>query len=631
MNKEISSAAPQPVIVSDPNPVELSPLTIIFGIILSVVFAGANAYLALRIGMTVSSSIPSAVISMGIWRVILKRDSVLENNMVQTIGSAGESLAAGVVFTVPALFFWFAEWGMGAPSGVMIALLALGGGILGVLFMVPLRKSLIVKERDSLPFPEGTACAKVLTAVDRGGSRAGLTFLGVAAGLAYKFIADGLKFFPSEASWSFSLLPGVDFGMAFLPALLGVGFIIGPRVAAFLFGGGALAQWLAIPLILHFGASRVEPIYPAKVPIAQMSSTDIWINYIRYLGAGLIAWCGVAGLTKAATLAVGSFRQRRFGAASQTTARVDRDLTPKSIIVGSVVVLLSLGLIPFLPVNWLGTLIIAFFGFLCVVVTSRIVGLTGASNNPVSGLVIASLGVTALIFRLVGYQGHEAMIAVISIGCVICVMAAIAADTSQDLKTGYLLGATPKKQQTGELFGVLASSLIIGAVMVLLNKAWGFGSRELPAPQATTMRILVEGVMEGHFPTTLAIGLGLGACLSALRLPVLALSLGFYLPLQVTVPLFIGGAIRYCFLERPGKKAGMSEAELGDRVEKGILFSSGLIAGEGLCGIGLAVLAAKSIDLSLGTAEFLGRTGGCLAFALMTYWLVRIISSGQKG
>jgi len=442
---------------------EFTLTSIILGILLAVLFGGANAYLGLRVGMTVSASIPAAVISMGVIRVILRKDSILENNIVQTIGSAGESLAAGAIFTLPALFMWASEWGTEAPSLLEIGIIALCGGVLGILFMVPLRKALIVEEHGVLPYPEGTACAEVLLAGEQGGAKSSTVFAGLGIAALYKFIADGLKLFPSEVHYELTGYKGSGVGIDVLPALAGVGYICGPKISAYMLSGGIVAWFVLMPLISLFGGDAV--IYPGADPISAMDSFTIWSKYIRYIGAGAVAMGGILSLVKSLPLIVKTFRQamKSYGRSNTISdLRTEQDLPMKGILAACLIIVILMWLVPVIPVNLVGAIIIVVFGFFFATVSSRMVGLVGSSNNPVSGMAIGTLLFATIILKATGTIGQEGMTAAIAIGSIICIIAAIAGDTSQDLKTGYIIGSTPKKQQIGELIGVLVSAIAIG-------------------------------------------------------------------------------------------------------------------------------------------------------------------------
>lgn len=612
----------KPFIPADKVVPEFTFASIFIGIILAVIFGGANAYLGLRVGMTVSASIPAAVISMGIIRVILRRDSILENNVVQTIGSAGESLAAGAIFTMPVLFMWAAEGSAEVPSFIEIALIALCGGVLGVLFMVPLRSALIVKEHGTLPYPEGTACAEVLLAGEQGGAKSGTVFAGLGIAAVYKFIAEGLKLFPSEVDFEFKGYKGSGVGIDVLPALAGVGYICGPKISAYMLAGGTIAWFVIMPLIALFGGEAV--IYPGEVAISEMGTWDIWDNYIRYIGAGAVLAGGIISLVKSFPLIVTTFvgAMKGFSFKSAGADRTEKDLPMAVVVLGIGVVAIAMWLIPAIPVTFLGAIIIIVFGFFFATVSSRMVGLVGSSNNPVSGMAIATLLIATIILKNTGNIGMPGMIAAITICSVICIVAAMSGDTSQDLKTGYIVGATPVKQQIGELIGALVSAIAIGGVLHLLNSAWGLGSQELTAPQATLMKMVVEGVMEGNLPWTLVFcGIGIAAVVEILGIPVLPFAVGLYLPIHLSTPIMVGGLIRL-YIE---KKKNISEEERKEVTENGILYTSGMIAGEGLVGILLAVFAIITVNgksvaewVNISSSISLGNVGGLVFFAVLT-------------
>lgn len=595
---------------------EFTVTSIITGILLAVIFGAANAYLGLRVGMTVSASIPAAVISMGVIRVVLKKDSILESNMVQTIGSAGESLAAGAIFTLPALFLWANEGKAEAPDIITISLIALVGGVLGVLFMIPLRNALIVKEHGVLPYPEGTACAEVLLAGEEGGSSAKTVFAGMGLAAVFKFITDGLKVIPGVITVPVKALR-TAFSAEVYPALLGVGYICGIRIASYMFAGAVLGWFVLIPVIAIFGGPTI--LYPGDVPIGQMyaegGADALWGSYIRYIGAGAVAAGGIISLIKSLPLIVTTFRDSLKGLKNGTKVgnlRTDQDLDMRFVLFGSLALILIIWLLPAIPVSLTGALLVVVFGFFFATVSSRMVGLVGSSNNPVSGMAIATLLFSTLVLKMTGNTGVSGMIGAIAIGSVICIVAAMAGDTSQDLKTGYILGATPKRQQIGELLGAVVAAFTIGGVLLLLNSAWGFGTTELAAPQATLMKMITEGVMNGNLPWALVfIGVFAAVVVEILGIPVLPVAIGLYLPLELSATIMIGGVIRWIV----DKKSADSDNEAGG----GILFCSGLIAGEGLVGILLAILAVVGVadKLNLSGVINTGIVGGLVLFVVM--------------
>ena len=616
----------KPYIPADRVMPELTVTSIVMGMLLAVIFGAANAYLGLRVGMTVSASIPAAVISMGVIRVIMKRNSILESNMVQTIGSAGESLAAGAIFTMPALFLWAEEGLCDMPSLVEITLIALCGGVLGVLFMVPLRNALIVKEHETLLYPEGTACADVLLAGEEGGANASTVFSGMGLAAAFKFVVDGLKVLPSDVAFAFKSFKG-EIGMEVYPALLGVGYIVGPQIASYMFVGSIIGWMVIIPLICLFGPDTW--LYPADVgtTIADLyaagGAAKIWSTYVKYIGAGAIATGGIISLIKSLPLIITTFRdsiKSMKGGKNTNTARTAQDLPMQMILFGIVAMILIIWVVPAIPVTLLGAAIIVVFGFFFATVSSRMVGLVGSSNNPVSGMAIATLLIATMSIKASGKTGIDGMTAAIAIGSVICIVAAIAGDTSQDLKTGYLLGATPKKQQMGEIIGVVVSGLAIGGVLYLLNAAWGYGGAEVPAPQATLMKMIVEGIMGGNLPWNLVfVGVFLAIALEILRIPVMPFAIGLYLPIYLNASIMIGGAVRM-FMDR---RKNVDEETKTKQTTDGTLYCAGMIAGEGLVGILLAIFAVFGINVSIGESVNFGNIGGVVLMVIMILCLLK--------
>ncbi len=596
----------KPYIPADKIVPEFTVTSIVIGIILAVVFGAANAYLGLLVGMTISASIPAAVISMG---------------------SAGESLAAGAIFTLPALFLWAEEGKIEFPSLVTLFLITLFGGLLGVCFMVPLRQALIVEEHGTLPFPEGTACAEVLLAGEEGGSKAGSVFTGLGLAAAYKFIADGLKLFPSEIGYAFKSYAGSQIGIQVLPSLAGVGFICGPKISSYMLAGGTLSWFVLMPAIALFGGDAT--IYPGTESISAMLAGDgpsaLWSNYIKYIGAGAVAAGGMISLIKTFPLIIRTFKQAMASMSKKHAQkmRTQQDLPMPILLVIILAIVILIWLIPTFPVNPVGSLIIVIFGFFFASVSSRMVGLIGSSNNPVSGMAIATLIIATLLLKLTGTDGTTGMVGAIAIGGVICVIAAIAGDTSQDLKTGFIVGATPKKQQIGEMIGVVVSAAAVGFVLYLLNEAWGYGTTELPAAQATMMKMLVEGIMNAELPWALIfIGVFIAIVAEILKVPVMPFAVGMYLPFSLSAGIMAGGIVRYIVEKIKG-----TDAEKKERADRGVLFTSGLIAGEGIMGIVLAVLAVAKVDSVINLSERFGFTTpqfvSLIVFVLLLAYLFR--------
>ena len=557
----------------------------IFGLIFGILFAVANAYLALKIGQTVSASIPAAILSMGLMKIFFRNTTILEHNIVQTIATVGEGLAAGVVFTIPALFF-LGE----SPSIGRIFLLSSLGGILGILFMIPMRRFIIVEEHRKLPFPEGTACAEILKAGEKSGNAAIMAVWGVAAAVLYKVCTSVLFLWKEAPSWTFKFFQNAVFSIDSSPALLGVGYIIGPRISALMFAGGAMAWWIIIPLIKIFGLGTIA-IYPATVSIAQLSSEEIWSQYVRYIGAGTVAIGGLLGLIRIAPLLYRSLHvsvKELFGGFSRAKIeRTDRDISMAWLILGSVAVILALWLIPGLPMNFFTIVLLTILGFFFVAVTSLTVGLVGSSSNPVSGMTITTLLITCIIFVMLGWTERIYLISAITMGCVACVAICMAGTTSQDLKTGFLLGATPRSQQIAEIIGVIIPSLALGYTIYILNAAYGIGSDRMPAPQATLMSIIANGVISGELPYTLVgIGVLIGLVMEIMRIPILPFALGLYLPLSLSTAMMVGGIARL-FVDRTTSSEQSQE--------RGILLSSGLVGGDAVMGVVIALLTIIGI------------------------------------
>ena len=618
----------QPYIPAEKVTPEITLTSILMGIILAVVFGAANAYLGLRVGMTVSASIPAAVIAMGVIRVIMRRNSILESNIVQTIGSAGESLAAGAIFTMPALFLWAAEGKMDKPSLIEITLIALIGGLLGVFFMVPLRNALIVKEHNTLPYPEGTACAEVLLAGEKGGANASTVFAGMGFAALFKFIIDGLKVVSGEVSGRVKGYAG-EIGTQIYPAVMSVGYICGARISSYMFAGGVLSWLVLIPLIVLFGENSI--LYPSVDQtigeiFAESGAGGIWSSYIRYIGAGALAAGGIISLIKSLPLIIKTFTgamKSMTGSANNSSERTAKDISIKIVLAAILVLTLLIWIIPAIPVNPIGAIIIVIFGFFFATVSSRMVGLVGSSNNPVSGMAIATLLIATLILKFTGNGGVAGMASAIAIGSVICIVAAISGDTSQDLKTGFLLGATPRKQQIGELIGVVAAAFAIGGTLYLLDNAWGFGSDQLAAPQATLMKLIVEGVMGGNLPWALVFtGVFIAIVVEIIGIPVLPFAIGIYLPVQLNACIMVGGLVRLG-LDKIKREKEEKDAIVND----GILFCSGMIAGEGLVGIALALLAVFGIDKMVDLSKYIPATvsniGGIVLFAVIILTLLK--------
>ena len=599
----------KPYISAEKTLPELTLMSVCAGVILAVIFGAANAYLGLKIGLTVSASIPAAVMAMGIVKLIIKKNSILESNIIQTIGSAGESVAAGSIFTVPALFLWAAEGKMNKPTIAEITMIALLGGLLGVLFMIPLRNVLIVKEHNVLPYPEGKACSEVLLAGEKGDAGSKTVFKGLGFSFLIKVIVDGLKIVPGEINLKFKGYIAA-IGTQIYPAVISVGYICGPKIASYMFSGGLLSWMFIIPLIGIFG----------DLP-SGMEATDIWKGYVRYIGAGALAAGGIISLVKTFPIIIETFKQSinsmNGNVMAGTDDRSSRSISTKYVLLGIGIIAFLIWLSPAIPITLPGTFLVVLFGFFFATVSSRMVGLVGSSNNPVSGMAIATLLFTALILKLIGNDGVAGMHTAIAIGSIICIVAAISGDTSQDLKTGFLLGATPKNQQIGELIGVVASSFTMGATLYLMDKVYGFGSKEIAAPQAMLMKMIVEGVMDSNLPWGLVIAGAMLAVLALiLQIPILPFAIGIYLPIQLSACVMIGGLIKHYTRK--------------DKEHEGILYCSGMIAGEGLAGVILAVLALIGFDKYIDMSKVATSLGNEVLQVCSVLILIIIIWSIKK-
>jgi putative OPT family oligopeptide transporter len=604
---------------------EFTAKAVILGIVFGLIFGASTVYLGLRAGLTVSASIPIAVLAISVLKK-LGGSTILENNIVQTIGSAGESVAGGVVFTIPALIF-LVPHGPAYFNYTQILLLSFAGGILGVLMMVPLRRALIVKEHGVLPYPEGTACAEVLVAGERGGTLATLVFSGLGIGALWKALSNIFNLFRTEVGHSIArtgLFPNATLNVDISPEYMGVGYVIGPRIAGTMFAGGVLSWLVLLPLMSIMGASiptPFPPITPANALnpatgqpflISEMSPGQIWSAYIRYIGAGAVLAAGLITLGRTLPTIIASAREGLKGFGTPTTAsqsRTERD-TPMTIVIGgSLALAIFLAVMPGLPTqgNLLVSVLVILFGFFFATVSSRITGLIGSSSNPISGMTIATLIITCVIFVALGWNDSIYAPVALSVGAIICICAANAGNTSQDLKTGYIVGATPLYQQIGLAIGVITSSFVIGWTLLQMHQTFGIGSPQVAAPQATLMATLIRGLLDQQLPWGLVlVGVFISMTLELCGIQSLSFAVGSYLPIATTAPIFMGGVVRWMVERRTGV-TGDSD------ISAGTLFSSGLIAGGSLAGILFALLVGlqqQGIDI-LGPLQ---RIGGAMPF-----------------
>jgi putative OPT family oligopeptide transporter len=603
------------------------------GVLLGVVFGAANAYLGLRVGMTVSASIPAAVMTVALFKLVRTRGTLLEANLSQTVGSASTSLASGTIFTIPALFLW----GM-APAYLQVVTLCFLGGVLGLAAMIPLRRMLIVEGRDELPYPEGTACAEVLRVTATGAGGGAWIFWGMAIGAAVKVLVALLFLLPGEVRAELAVLPKAEVALELAPALLGVGFILGYRQASVCMAGAVISALALTPLIGWMGENMSRPLYPETARlIPQMEPREIWARYVRYIGAGAVATAGILTVLRGLPTMAGAFlaiarhlpRGRSAGspeAAGQTPDRTDRDL-PGALVLGAIVFVVAVaGLVPGVFGGELDALKravcaagVGVFGILFVAVAARMVGIVGVSSQPISGMTLVTLLGVASVFAAAGWTDPGARAAVLTVGAIVAVAASKAGDISQDLKTGYLVGATPARQQLGQLIGAAVACWAVAGAVMLLGGAYEFGSAEVPAPQATLMKTVIEGVLAGDLPWDLVLtggGLSAGAMLCGVS--GLAFAIGVYLPFATMAPLFVGGCVR-ALVER-GRSGENRQSDLG------ILAASGLVAGEALSGVliaGLVALGAAPRSRAPLLAGPVGAVAVLAAVALLCCFLYR--------
>jgi putative OPT family oligopeptide transporter len=612
---------------------EFTVRAIVVGVLLGLVFGAANAYLGLRVGLTVSASIPAAVMAVAVFRTLGRRGSILEANISQTIGSASTALASGTIFTIPALFLW----GM-APPYLQVVTLCFLGGVLGLAAMIPLRRILIVDARDELPYPEGTACAVVLEAT-AGAARAGTwIFRGIAVAAAVK-LATGLFFlFPSELSAKLPVLPNGVLSLEVAPALLAVGYILGYRQSGVLVAGSLVSSLVVIPLITWIGGGLSAPLFPETTRlVSQMSASDIWSRYVRYIGAGAVAVAGLLTVLKNLPTMGGAFvgvvrslsRKRRTEVSSFDST--DRDL-PGTFVVGAILfVIVVAAFVPGVFAGGMGPLPravcaagVALFGLLFVTVAARIVGIVGVSSQPTSGITLVTLLGVASIFAAAGWTEPAARAAVLTVGTIVAVAASKAGDISQDLKTGYLVGATPARQQLGQLVGAAFACWAVAGTVLLLGGAYEFGTKEIPAPQAVLMKTIIEGVLSGALPWGLVLsggGLAIGAMLCGVS--GLAFSIGVYLPLASMAPIYVGGCLRAWAERRKAAAPGESDP--------GILAASGLVAGEGLAGVLVAALVAFGVAPRSLPPRLPGAAGVAVTVAVLVGIAFVLLQAARSG
>lgn len=574
---------------------ELSIYSIIMGAVFAMIFAAANTYLGLKVGLTIAAGIPGAILATGIFKGVFKRNNILEANMVASIAAVGESIAGGIIYILPAIILWGLD--LKISTIVIVTLL---GGLVGIFFVTPLRKFLIVEEHGKLVYPESMAAAEVLVSGSEGGSGFKMVLMGLLIGGGYKLSSGGFALWSERPEWVIKPYQGAVFGIDTLASLLGVGFIVGTEAAAYMFGGAVVAWFGLIPLIKYIGAGLTQPLFPSTVLISEMGAADIWSKYIRYIGAGAVAAGGFISLGKSAPTIIKSFKAAMAGVGKKNDGEVNRinEEPPIVWVIGAAILVFVLSwILPQVKAGFIGSLMIIIFSFFFSVVSARMVGIIGASNNPVSGMTIATLLFVTAVLKVTGNVGQDGMVLAVAIAGVICVAIAVAGGTAQSLKTTFIIGGSPKKVQIGMYIGLIFGAIVSGYVLLMLHNTYGIGSEAVPAPQATLMSMVIEGVMTGELPWVLVfVGVSISVFAEVSGLPVLPVALGLYLPIHLSSGILFGGIIR-TLVERKFKGDDSLKKE---KVERGILISSGLVAGDALMGIVVAGLATLGIDVAFG-------------------------------
>ncbi|MBC8587638.1 OPT family oligopeptide transporter [Paratissierella segnis] len=610
-----------PFISADEKAPEATGYSITMGIIFAIVFAAANTYLGLRVGLTISAGIPGAILATGLLKTMFKRNSILEANYVASLAAVGESIAGGIIFVLPAIIL------IGINLSItQVALVTIIGGFMGVYFVTPVRRYLIVQEHGELIYPESMAQAEVLVNANQGGKGFQSVLNGLGVGFVYKLLSGGLGLWNETASYIIASYQGTMIGIDTLSSLLGVGFIVGTSTSALMFAGSVLAWLSLIPLIKFFGVFASEAIFPSTVLIAEMSASEIWSSYIRYIGAGTVAAGGFISLAKSLPTIIKSFREAMsgFGKGEKSQKRIDEDPSFIWVLAAAILGCLLTWFVPVIGVGPIGAILAVFFSFFFSVVSARMVGVIGASNNPVSGMTIATLLVIASIYRAMGATGTSGMQIVLMAAGVVCVAIAVAGGVAQSLKATYIVGGSPRKIQHGMFISLAIASVAAGATVLLLHNAYTIGGEQVAAPQATLMRLIVEGIMTGRLPWTLVIiGAVIAVFCALAKLPILPVALGIYLPISLNAAIFFGGIIRK-LVEMKFKK---DESNLETSLERGTLIASGLVAGDALTGILIGIFAALNIriDFLAGiiTNEAVRNLVTLGIFVILAGWLYR--------
>lgn len=618
---------------------ELTAFSIIIGCILAAVFAAANTYLALKVGMTIAAGIPAAILGTGLLKAF-KRSYILEANMISGVAAMGESLAGGIVFTLPAIFVWGLHMSLGT-----IIIITLLGGLLGIFFVVPLRKYLTIEEHGKLAFPESMAASEVLVTSNAGGAGFKTVLTGIIGGGIYKFLSGGALLWLEEPNWDINIMQNKKpifqsfFGADVMASLAGVGFIVGIEASLYMFAGALVATFGLVPLIKYVGATSTVALFPATKPIALLTAEDIRGNYIRYIGAGAVAAGGFISLAKSLPTIIKSFKAALSGIGGKggSTKRTDLDI-PMTWVIGAAALVFFLSwLLPMIHIGIVGALLAVIFSFFFAVVSARICGIIGASNNPVSGMTIATLLFVTSVLKATGMTGNDGMVAAIIAGAIVCVAIAVAGGAGQALKTTHIIGGTPKKLEIGMYLGVAIGAVAGGAAMILLINTYGIGDKGIAAPQATLMAMVVKGVMTAQLPWAFVlIGATFGIMIELMGLPVLPVALGIYLPIHLSTGILVGGIVRVLV----DKKFKKNQEVLKEQTEKGILLSSGLVAGDALMGIVIAAIAAAPASWDLANkvgfgARFMPSITGSpwtasIVFLLLAFWIYKFTVKVDK-
>lgn len=613
---------------------ETTGYSIIAGIIIACVFAAANAYLGLKVGMTIASAIPGAILSVGILRGAFKRNNILEANLACSLSGMGEAAAGCAVFVLPSLILA----GFNVSLVTIILIIAIGG-TMGIFFITPLRRYLIVEEHGNLIYPEGMAAAEVLVTASQGGNSFKTVLTGIGLGGLYNLFSDGFKLWGSQTTYTFKSYQGTMIGMDTLAPVLGVGFIVGIRVGLLMFGGSLVAWFALIPLIKFFGNGLTSAIFPSTHLISQMSAMEIWSNYIKYIGAGAVAMGGFISLAKSLPTIMTSFKQAITGAvkeekhADKVTKRTDKE-TPIVWLIGAALLgFFATWLLPMFKAGIIGGLLAILFAFFFAVVSARMVGIIGESNNPVSGMAIASLLFIAIIFKLTGLSGQVGIEKSLIVTSIVAAAIGIAGAASQGLKTTFVIGGTPKENHIWMWVAVMCSGVIVACTIFMLNKAYGLGSINAPAPQATLMKMLADGIITGQIPWILVfIGAFIAIFCEMAGIPILPVALGVYLPITLNATVFFGGLIRV-LVEKRFNKEEDKDAK-GEAVEKGVLTASGLVAGGAIMGIIVAMFTTFGINIGFGANIIPSITQSnwlpLVMFLILAFWFYNSSVKGGK-